>query len=341
MNTVDEKPKHKPSERHTLEEVLKSLQDLIRNDLLENAPPAKPPPAAASGTPPAHAEPSGPVDIHSVMQSLRELVGKELTAEDAPAPSPAPAAASVAETPLPEGKAARKIEPATGTLRAKKAPAQEPPPTPPPKATGGGGLQQHLPFDAARSTDDLELTAPPGADLEVLDTGSTKKKPSAPGATRESRTLDAATQPAGPPAPEVVRAADASAPGKDLAAALKELDTVEFTPSSADDAAQAPAFDLDDIPVLDDIVLESPGATSEIPVLFDEVAVPAPKSPPSPERARDLAIQVIARLNIELRKSGATALDPQVIPRLQALLREALEREAANRDNNAPKTQNP
>ena len=34
MTTVDSKPKHKPSEKLTLEEVLKSLQDMIRTDLL-------------------------------------------------------------------------------------------------------------------------------------------------------------------------------------------------------------------------------------------------------------------------------------------------------------------
>ena len=36
MTIQDPKYKHKPSEKHTLEEVLKSLQDLIRNDLLDN-----------------------------------------------------------------------------------------------------------------------------------------------------------------------------------------------------------------------------------------------------------------------------------------------------------------
>ena len=40
MPTVDHKPKHKPSEKHTLDEVLKSLQDLIRNDLIAADAPA-------------------------------------------------------------------------------------------------------------------------------------------------------------------------------------------------------------------------------------------------------------------------------------------------------------
>jgi hypothetical protein len=110
MTTQDPKYKHKPSEKHTLEEVLKSLQDLIRNDLLDNNRAA----AEKSGTPPTpgeeippreHTAPmredfapvnpaAGPVNLDAVMRSLKDLVSNELnvggesTAADELSPSP-------------------------------------------------------------------------------------------------------------------------------------------------------------------------------------------------------------------------------------------------------------
>jgi hypothetical protein len=124
METSDPKYKHKPSEKHTLEEVLKSLQDLIRNDLAESASgtakPGSTPAAshqhegASSGT--ADAKPrrdntsslredfapvalgSGPVNLDAVMRSLKDLIGNELNVGDTPPPAPAePPSASTHE----------------------------------------------------------------------------------------------------------------------------------------------------------------------------------------------------------------------------------------------------
>ena len=115
METSDPKYKHKPSEKHTLEEVLKSLQDLIRNDLAEGASgTAKPESApaashqhqdASSGAADAKARRgntsslredfapvapgSGPVNLDAVMRSLRDLIGNELNVGDVPPPAPA------------------------------------------------------------------------------------------------------------------------------------------------------------------------------------------------------------------------------------------------------------
>lgn len=73
-----------------------------------------------------------------------------------------------------------------------------------------------------------------------------------------------------------------------------------------------------------------------IPVLR-EVATPPPSDSdePLPEstHARDLAIRVIAKLNIELKRKGEPSLDPTTVNRLQALLRKELEQQAANMDN--------
>lgn len=113
METSDPKYKHKPSEKHTLEEVLKSLQDLIRNDLAEGATrpesaatdarlsgdAAAPASAFRGGNPPQVREDfapvspaSGPVNLDAVMRSLKDLVGNELNVGDESPPAGLPAA---------------------------------------------------------------------------------------------------------------------------------------------------------------------------------------------------------------------------------------------------------
>src|SRR3989344_9221891 len=101
METTDPKYKHKPSEKHTLEEVLKSLQALIRNDLLDNnraageksgsAPiPSEEKPPRESTAPVredfAPVNPAaGPVNLDAVMRSLKDLVSNELDVGGEPA----------------------------------------------------------------------------------------------------------------------------------------------------------------------------------------------------------------------------------------------------------------
>lgn len=111
METSDPKYKHKPSEKHTLEEVLKSLQDLIRNDLAEGAAAGAKPGSApaeprrhegtAQGSSPIKsprenatgqredftpvAPGAGPVNLDAVLHSLKDLIGNELNVGDEPA----------------------------------------------------------------------------------------------------------------------------------------------------------------------------------------------------------------------------------------------------------------
>jgi len=98
MAEAPPKPLHKPSESHTLDEVLKSLQDLIRNELVEPqagqqpdiakrsvAPPKIPPtvkPASrweARGLGKAKPKPKEDVDVDAVLSSLRDIVSHELS----------------------------------------------------------------------------------------------------------------------------------------------------------------------------------------------------------------------------------------------------------------------
>ncbi len=97
MATVDPKSKHRPSEKHTLDEVLRALQDLLRNDLVAGELPnpasgayktrstAKGAKVASRTAPYAHSghrlaslQPSTPVDIDAVVNSLKDLITNEL-----------------------------------------------------------------------------------------------------------------------------------------------------------------------------------------------------------------------------------------------------------------------
>lgn len=115
-----DKLKHKPNEKHTLEEVLKSLQDLIHNDLLRGA---GPPPATAERdtTVPAETAPAAPASttlpadmpFGSVVESLEELVANDLAVTDDEAtPSSAPAAEDISQ-PVSDVPAAPGEAPAT------------------------------------------------------------------------------------------------------------------------------------------------------------------------------------------------------------------------------------
>ncbi len=80
----------------------------------------------------------------------------------------------------------------------------------------------------------------------------------------------------------------------------------------------------DDIPVLREVAALSPAAKRDTK---DSGATPAR------ERARKLAVKIIARLNIELREKGKPELEPLIINRLQRILEEELAQQATNVEN--------
>jgi hypothetical protein len=53
-----------------------------------------------------------------------------------------------------------------------------------------------------------------------------------------------------------------------------------------------------------------------------------PQAPlPAPDRARDIVVRAVAKLNVEMRKSGGAGLDTKTILRLQKLMRQELEKD--------------
>ncbi len=208
METSDPKYKHKPSEKHTLEEVLKSLQDLIRNDLADGASSAAKPGTApmtsrqhedaTPGT--VEAKPrrdntstlredfapvspgSGPVNLDAVMRSLKDLIGNELNVGDTPPPAPAePPSASTHEEYLaieekieeyiPDDLARLDNVPDPGNASA----PESGPATPPPAEVSEEIIEETLPqgftpLDEALTLEELaETTAPPPALSETPD----------------------------------------------------------------------------------------------------------------------------------------------------------------------------
>jgi hypothetical protein len=345
MHTLDDKPRHKPNTKHTLEEILKSLQDLIRNDLLEtDVPPGAPPPAATADAVPSHA-PEG--DLAALRHSLEHLVSDELRPEDtadAPRETPEltepPPASAAAAVPAPPGGLQQELlfealAPAdTGELPAGAAPAFPPLSEAPPSGE---------PVSEAPGSD---LTTPDATAPETVlaDSIDTAIEP-APEDSTDASAVTHAFAPEPVPAPEVP--APAPAPLAAAEPATPEDATVVAGAPVPDDGALRSAGDWDDIPVLEDVVVDE---------LEPEPLPPAPAGPadrgapahapaavpaqvnlalplPAPNRAHDLAVKTVAKLNIELRKTGKRPLDPKVITRLAMMLREALESDTANVDN--------
>jgi hypothetical protein len=107
-------------------------------------------------------------------------------------------------------------------------------------------------------------------------------------------------------------------------------------PTTMTEAVPAPAEALnwDDLPVLEEAV----ELVEEIEADASAPGIGAPKAAPLPpaDAARRLAIQVAARLNVELRKSGQDGLNSDIITRLARLLQEALAKDASNMENSPP-----
>lgn len=364
MHPADDKPKHKPNPKHTLEEILKSLQDLIRNDLLEGDTPA--PTAGRPATSATSSTPGG--ELEALRHSLESLVAEELTPDDAVAiDQPATGLSAPAATPTegaipPEGlQDVFSFDTAAQAVAPEEAPTATPP--------GQDDLQFET-IDLATSSDEIEAesSAPPqeqesAAVRPTFDESATADSEALPASdaapTAEESTeftAEAGVWPCGvpieAPAGEPVRAVDLLVP--------------EQPP---DTHPPETAGDWEDIPVLDEIVAETAaehdsgelpdGASLPLPTgRHDDVEPPQTARPrrepridstdepasqttrdnldlplPAPSRAHDLAVRTVAKLNIELRKAGKRPLDAKVITRLAMMLRETLESDAAKVEN--------
>lgn len=97
----------------------------------------------------------------------------------------------------------------------------------------------------------------------------------------------------------------------------------EIEDSAIDGANTIDVIDPTDTPAAHDGPEQTSINWDDIPVLNEIVALPTQVELAQPN-PRTVAVRVIAKLNIELRKAGNTPLDPVIIDRLEHLLREAL-----------------
>jgi hypothetical protein len=289
--------------------------------------PTRKPRPPDKGAPPEH-KPSRKVALEEVMRSLQDLVSNELATEPAKQPDE-PAAATPTKpragskppaiTPdTPQATDADAAETEFITLESLPDPADTSPPTLDPKpqavpkgAVPAGGLQQELPY--------LDVLSPvPDADP--------------PEAAAESRVEAMAAEP-----PTVDNGAGSftlDVPPTDAITGNRA--PLDIAPLSKTEAAPAPAEEInwDDIPVLEEAV-EMPEGSERHETDQAMDGPPATNLPPA-DAARRLAIQVAARLNVELRRSGQDGLNSDVITRLARMLQEALANSTPNMENTPP-----
>jgi hypothetical protein len=320
---------HKPSEKHALDDVLKSLQDLIRNELLEvQRPPAPRPPSADPSIPRKRGRPRKPLppeppalvtppplepaaEVEAVRSTLEHLVEHELNPDEA---TTVHDSATATEAPVP---AAEPVEPRgdqhefSFDLGGPASPA--------PEETGPGARELPSIPDSGLTVEPETVPEHPPASEAVEEITLASDEPHPPEAAPQAPVADHPTISeleeeftlATPPADE---SADTGAPPEiPVEGAFIEEQPAET--DSAETLAHELAFD--DIPVLQDMVAPPPPGSHARPA--DVLAVDS-------QKLRDLSIRAVARLNIELRKRGETPLDAKLIDRLQGLLREELEK---------------
>ena len=290
------------------------------------------------GAPPSH-KPSRKVALEEVMRSLQDLVSNELAIEPETPPDELQAtAANTKET------AAAKKPPTT-----RSAFSADVLPTVPPVAAGQTAEPEPIALDRLSPTQPASAIPDvvdelPGLGAEPLTTPAVPAPPADSavplgGLQQELPYLEAAplALSASLPVPEATEAEAASLLPELLPA--DEAKTGMLAGNSAP-ASTAEEPNWDDFPVLEEVVEIDTDAVGQRTDPDDvnaaiEFLPPAAKLPPA-DAAHRLAIQVAARLNVELRKSGQGGLSSDIITRLARLLQEALAKGAPNMENSPP-----
>jgi len=324
----------KPSRKVTLDEVLRTLQDLVQHELDVGSLPSRqtsPPPAteaeaAATPTPTAEHTDALAVPVAETIVLESPVPPPEGTAPIAATPPP-PVASEPTSAATPETLAAVPA-PDTIEFESPTAPVEADRPAPPARAprrrASDRALQQELPY--------LDTPAPASASMAM---------PAAAPEVAELKDSDLPSfdmaavdwSPAPPAEPPVTRDAELSVIADELPSLLADASKPDTTEPAAPTTSTPQGADesLHDIPVLEDAVdfhheaAHPPGATST------DTALPAAGA------ARRLAIQVAARLNVTLRKEGKPVLSSELIARLAHELEAALAKTTAKMDNNGSK----
>jgi len=297
-------PEHKPSRKVALEEVMRTLQDLVSNELATE--PAKP--SSTAETTVAVSKRPGPAEKQAVTRSA-------FSADVLPTAAPVASEPAIEPEPVTPDHALPTQSPSAIPCVVDELPdlATEPlttetaPPATAESAIPAEGLQQELPY------------------LEDI--------PAAASAAPTTPTPEAAEfQMAGLPLEELPRGE--LPPSEVKTDILAGSGTQPPAAMTAAVPAPAEAMNWDDIPVLEEAVELSEEGDADA-ATHGTGGLQTATLPPA-DTARRLAIQVAARLNVELRKSGQNGLNSDIITRLARLLQEALAKGAPNMENTPP-----
>ena len=389
---VQAERKHKPSPKHALDDVLSSLQDLMRNEL-SSEPPAPLDMARRRSRTASVTRGGGKISTGDVLNSLKNLIedgqtrpadDNDIVIEALPVKDSGQVNDDVSPTALPAdpspiGPAEMDID--IETVEIEAVPIEDEP----------SEMVTDAPVEAAI---EVAKTAPatteqePGATL--ADTEPVEEAPSAPMAPEKESVPEAVPdQPLfGGEQLEVDfdidlgdKSTTAVEPKVDTFGKVKTIndypaddeveDTITLTPDETttgrqDKDEQAPMIgekaghptsleqveiNWNDVPVLEDVALNplsgKAGAPATPPPTVasptpsaDSRLTPAatPSLPPGGVQARDIALKAIAKLNIQLRKSGKRSLEPLMVDRLQYVLKEILDQGGSNMDNKPSKS---
>ncbi len=357
MAETADKSQHTPSAKHALDEVLRSLQDLVRNELHDV--PAMQNPAAATASHPADQSVAAPTpneiinNLEASLAALRPAVSPTLRGEIGSA-AQQDASGSLRADRIPPAEITDAKSPGTGSANAQEIAdetqfarqelAAVPAIAPPAKSTAArvnrnrqippGGVQQELSLpDPANSLSDRRpkqsTGLKSGALYKTLDSDQTATAPGAGQNIVETGfAIRAQDQFASMPGASA-GSGDAKTAGFPLTGTHDDRTSDGLKPSDTADHS------WDDIPVLEnaiDLAFET-----EIPVPAVEAAhdKTEPKAEPGlpASAAHRLAIQAAARLNLELRKSGKRGLNTAIVTRLAQILEETLAQGTANMEN--------
>ena len=375
-----EKPQHAPSAKLALDDVLKSLQDLIRNDLTDGVLDAAPATAIAT---PAEGETdlSKPLSTKEVIQELEAGLAELMLPLTDPTVSAATTTPSFQENVDAPDKAlmlppAELALPASEpTITASPASAseflQDPTPAemeiaplaPPPDTVADSEFLQDEPHT------DSEIASLDNVTLDFGDHTSSSeiewdqrlsdlpKNPSP--APSLARTVEFAVPSAMPPLEKMTQPrglqgandtkipAASTPPGRPKARGgiltqgrQAELPLTPPEPPLSPAPTQPGAKPANSFVPDDALPRPSLGSWVNIPVLQDAVDVPetplttpTSNAHPSQGQAHRMAIQIAARLNVELRRAGKPPLSSDIVTRLVHLLKETLALGMPNVDN--------
>lgn len=377
-----EKPQHAPSAKLALDDVLKSLQDLIRNDLTDGVLDAAPATAIAT---PAEGETdlSKPLSTKEVIQELEAglaelmlpLTDPTVSAatttpsfqENVDAPDEAPMLPP-AELALPASEPTITASPASASeFLQDPTPAEMEiaPLAPPPDTVADSEFLQDEPHT------DSEIASLDNVTLDFGDHTSSSeiewdqrlsdlpKNPSP--APSLARTVEFAVPSAMPPIEKMTQPrglqgandtkipAASTPPGRPKARGgiltqgrQAELPLTPPEPPLSPAPTQPGAKPANSFVPDDALPRPSLGSWVNIPVLQDAVDVPetplttpTSNAHPSQGQAHRMAIQIAARLNVELRRAGKPPLSSDIVTRLVHLLKETLALGMPNVDNKA------